>query len=344
MKKTLLAVSIATLFAAGSASAVEVYNQDGTKVGISGKLDVQFINDMNDAADKTELDNVLKVDDSEFGFAIGHELDNGMTVGGVLKFEANKGSAKATDAYVGVKFAEFGTFSAGYQATIYDDAGIGTDMEFGPGAYYEQTETSGQQVIKYKFDNDVFYTGVAYMLNNTMAESDDVSVVDGNIGVRLGGFDLAIYVGSLQKDFVMKKKIKAKDAVPGKSAAIPGQKAAYSGNMSRAALQGTYTIGDLTVGLSYEISDNEGYKNSGFGGGIVSYDLNKWNFSGGVFAIQKVEVEDATYSKFNKDAATAGYLNTTYHFSKYVSTYAEVGLSDADGSEVGYVAGMIAKF
>ena len=329
MKKTLLAISVASLFATSAVSATEIYNQDGTKVQISGKLDVQYINGMvKDKAPNNELDNVIKVDDAEFGFTLSHELDNGMTVGGVLKFEAANGAnaATATDAYIGVKFAEMGTLSAGYQVTIYDDAGIGTDYEFGPGAHYEQTETGGQQVVKYKFDNDAFYAGVAYMLNNSTAASDDVSVIDGNVGMRFGAFDLAVFAGTLSADDHINKK---------------GQR---SGDMFRTSLQGTFAISEtLTAGLSYEYADNEFYETSGFGGASIEWAPSAWKYSAGLFSVEEKK-QDFGLKKVVKESEIAGYINSTYSFSDNVSVYAEVGLSDADDKEVGYVAGMIATF
>ena len=66
MKKTILAMAVAGLFAT-TAQAATVYDADGATVGLFGDADVQYYN--GTAEDKSDgvNDGVIRIDDADFG-------------------------------------------------------------------------------------------------------------------------------------------------------------------------------------------------------------------------------------------------------------------------------------
>ena len=89
----------------------------------------------------------------------------------------------------------WGTLTVGNQPTIFDDAGISGDYEFGFDTYLDDVTDSSMQVIKYKGDWENVYAGVAYALkdngNNNL--NGPSHTVDANVGVRIAGLDAAVY-------------------------------------------------------------------------------------------------------------------------------------------------------
>lgn len=196
MKKTLIALSV--LFASSMAHAgVEIYNKDGASVTLTGDLEVYYKKDKEDGSELQQY-----IDDADFGFDARYAVSDSLTVGGYWEFSGDGGAADTGDMYVGFYMGEH-TVKVGKTATILDDTGITEDYNFGVTSFVEDNDLfSGDEVIKYQFDNGSVYGGVAAMQGKTTAKAFDKDevYVDMNIGVRTdSGFDLSAWYGTVDE-------------------------------------------------------------------------------------------------------------------------------------------------
>ncbi|AGH82291.1 porin-like protein H [Psychromonas sp. CNPT3] len=311
MKKTILAIAITGLFAATAAQAATVYEADGVTIDLYGDVEVQYLNDTAKDSDK---DGVILIDDADFGFGLTYDVGNGYTVGGTMEISAEDGTAELGDTFVGVSHDSYGTLTIGNQATIFDDAGISGDYEFGFDTYVGDVTDASTQVIKYKGEWDNVYAGVAYVLSADKLK-DSSHTVDANVGIRVGGLDATVFYST--------GKTAAKDEVT-----------AY-------ILQGVYTFDAFDLGAFYantatkdnasnvDTKDNDAYGVSG------NYYMDAWNFGLGL-GIVKNNVADTDSKNY--------YANVGYSFTSSVHVYAELGKSDADNTELGYITGVKINF
>ncbi|MRS88955.1 porin OmpC [Enterobacteriaceae bacterium RIT714] len=166
MKLKLVAVAVTTLLAAGAVNAAEVFNKDGNKLDLYGKVTGlhYFSDDTSNDGDKTYV---------RLGFK-GETQINDQLIGygqWEYEFKGNNDESNGDDgnktrlAFAGLKFNEFGSFDYGRNYGVAYDIGAWTDVlpEFG-GDTWTQT--------------DVFMTGrttgVATYRNN-----DFFGLVDG---------------------------------------------------------------------------------------------------------------------------------------------------------------------
>lgn len=138
MKYSILAVMIPAMLAAGAASAAEVYNKDGNKLDLYGKVDgLHYFSDDNGFAGDGDQSYV------RFGFKGQTQINDQITGYGQWEYniQANKteGGSDATDGtktrlgFAGLKFNDFGSFDYGRNYGVVYDALGWTDMlpEFG---------------------------------------------------------------------------------------------------------------------------------------------------------------------------------------------------------------------
>ena len=166
MKRNILAVVIPALLAAGAANAAEIYNKDGNKLDLYGKVDGlhYFSKDKGYDGDQTYV---------RFGFKGETQINDQLTGFGQWEYEfkgnraESQGSSKDKTrlAFAGLKFGDYGSIDYGRNYGVAYDIGAWTDVlpEFG-GDTWTQT--------------DVFMTGrttgVATYRNN-----DFFGLVDG---------------------------------------------------------------------------------------------------------------------------------------------------------------------
>ncbi|WP_038919481.1 MULTISPECIES: porin [Dickeya] len=147
MKRNILAVVIPALLAAGAANAAEVYNKDGNKLNLNGKLHAGYIfGDQNDSlfphGDKTY---------ARLGFTGETKINSDLTGYGRFEYEFNASNAEDTNAsksktryaYAGLKFADFGSFDYGRNRGIAYDGISYTDVlpEWGGDSSYTDNIT-----------------------------------------------------------------------------------------------------------------------------------------------------------------------------------------------------------
>jgi len=313
MKKTILATMLTSLFAATAAQSATVVDSDGVTVNLTGELEIQFAKDVDTAGPK------MDVYDANIGTDVAYALTDSVSAIAAISFDTQNGddedsSAQLDDAYVGFASDTYGTLTFGKQVTIYDDAGISEDYRLGYSSFYDQDDT-GEQVIKYTFERNALYGGIAYMMNSGDNDNNDDYAVDGKLGVRFSGLDLTVFYGQGEKE--------------------NGDKA------DSLNLEARYTISDLTLMAAYGVIDRDEDNTEMYNHDVEGYA------AGATYTIDKVVLAGGWAYVDNDDTQhelNSYYANVTYNFNSNVNVYAEVGGDDADDSEVGYVAGMTVTF
>ncbi len=133
MKRNILAIVIPALLAAGAANAAEIYNKDGNKLDIYGKVDVRHY-----FADAKKANEGKSEDGDDSRVRVGIKGDTQITddLTGFGRFEwetkTNKGESNAENknrlAYAGLKFADFGSINYGRNYGVIYDTNAWTDV------------------------------------------------------------------------------------------------------------------------------------------------------------------------------------------------------------------------
>ncbi|CEJ65903.1 MULTISPECIES: porin OmpC [Citrobacter] len=141
MKRKVLALLLPALLAAGAANAAEIYNKNGNKLDLYGKVDAlrYFSDDAGSDGDQTY---------ARLGFKGETQINDMLTGYGQWEYnvqangtEGDKGDSWTRLAFAGLGFAENGTFDYGRNYGVVYDVEAWTDMlpEFG-GDTYTQTD------------------------------------------------------------------------------------------------------------------------------------------------------------------------------------------------------------
>lgn len=133
MKRNILAMVIPALLAAGAANAAEVYNKDGNKLDVYGKVDVRHY-----FADGGKNGKAGSEDGDDSRVRLGVKGDTQITdqLTGFGRFEWETKTNKAEDnnenknrlAYAGLKFADFGSIDYGRNYGVIYDTNAWTDV------------------------------------------------------------------------------------------------------------------------------------------------------------------------------------------------------------------------
>lgn len=139
MKRNILAVVIPALLAAGAANAAEIYNKDGNKLDLYGKVDGlhYFSSDKGSDGDKSY---------ARFGFKGETQINSELTGYGQWEYNIQANKTEGDDAtdgtktrlgFAGLKFADYGSFDYGRNYGVVYDVEGWTDMlpEFGGDTY-----------------------------------------------------------------------------------------------------------------------------------------------------------------------------------------------------------------
>ncbi|MGX9415796.1 porin [Vibrio sp. WJH972] len=292
MKKTLVALAV---LAAGSVNAAEVYNDGGVSTSISGVAEVQLIGNEG----YTDSDLAVRIDDFDLTASTSVALSEDTSAIGEVSIDEDA----ADRTFVGFSSASMGTITFGKQLYIADDAGIGADFEFG-GAQYGTTNASGDDVIKYVFDNGSFFFGLSTDLEESDGENSDV---DGRIGVYVGDLTLAIY------------------ALDGEATGF--EESAYN-------VQATYSADALTFNASIGSKETNDVETE-YLEANVKYSMDATSYALG-FSTADTDGADDTVDTI--------YANVVNQLATNVRVYGEVGFQADATEELGYVAGMEVSF
>lgn len=131
MKRNLLAVVIPALMFAGAANAAEMYNKDGNKVDIYGKVDVRhyFANSDRDRGNESGDASRARI-----GFKGETQINKDLVGFGRFEYEIRTNKAegdtdsRARFAYAGFKFADFGSLDYGRNYGVIYDTNAWTDV------------------------------------------------------------------------------------------------------------------------------------------------------------------------------------------------------------------------
>lgn len=311
MKKTLLALSV--LVAAGSVNAAEVYSKDGVTVSIEGAAEIQYFKGYTNNSNPD-----IRLDDGELAFTTEVEVAEGLTAIGVYDFEfednAQQGEGEKianTELYAGFD-ASFGTITFGRQYTYGDDTSISEDYELNR-TEMDFADAHGSDVIKYHFESDMFYAGIAHDLGDDRAENAR-SITDGVVGITVQGLDARVYYYSQENTKFGKK-----------TSEIDG----YN-------IEAVYSMDAFSAGASYgEVEvDNVNDKVIEL---VGTFTMDKNTFAAGATFVNGDDYDEHSI-----------YANVTHKLHSNVKVYAEIGTTDTDKTGVeydfGYLAGLEVKF
>ncbi|PML80885.1 porin [Enterovibrio norvegicus] len=315
MKKTILALAVPALMAAGAVNAATVYDQDGVTVSIGGAAEVQLIQPYEFGNEDNKLD--VRLDDGELNFGVDVKVSDNLTALGFFDFESEDGSVENDELWAGFK-GDFGKFTVGRQYTFWDDSGIGEDIELGLEGFESNEPADGEDVLKYRYDGETVWFGIAHDLDT----GDDVSHTDAGVGASFAGVDLALYANDADLNATTE--------------------------VFAIQVSAVYNVDAFTVGASYTDIDEEinGDTNKAGTGSIVEllagYGMGDWQYYIGY-----------NFAEMDNDwEGNNVYANATYKMHSNVKTYIEVGYADQDpepttgksDDSTGFLVGMEVKF
>ncbi len=148
MKKTLVALAVAAV--AASANATTVYNQNGTKVDVGGRVDV-MLGKFGDAQ-RTDLRN----NGSRVEFKAEHEVQNGLKAIGAVRFglgdkeneDSSFNGVKVSKLWLGLKHNDIGKVTFGKQDTTADNVELNDHTYIFGGN--NNLVTSGDKVVSFR--------------------------------------------------------------------------------------------------------------------------------------------------------------------------------------------------
>jgi len=159
MKRNILAVLVPALLVAGAANAAEIYNKDGNKLNLYGKVDAlhYFSSSKGDDGDQTYV---------RFGFKGETQITDQLTGYGQWEYniqgnhDESQGTAgnKTRLAFAGLKFADYGSLDYGRNYGVIYDVESWTDVlpEYGGDSYtYSDNFMTGRSngLLTYRTSN-----------------------------------------------------------------------------------------------------------------------------------------------------------------------------------------------
>lgn len=205
MKKTLVALAVAAF--ASSASALTVYEADGSKVDFDGSIRLRLDKGDSkvDKAKKTEKHSNLHNDGSRFGVRMKHNIAEDFYALGRVEFRFNDEIEGKTDqfgdlyahrAYVGLGSKQYGELTFGRQVLIGDDiAQAGFDNAYG--TLDGTLAASGKAAVRYDYKGiEGLQIGLDYRFAEKRDANQDVTVGELKSGYGVGAvYDFKVAEG-----------------------------------------------------------------------------------------------------------------------------------------------------
>jgi len=311
MKKTLLALAVMT--AAGSANAFEVYNQDGVTVGFHGDIEVVYKNETTRSSFQQEIQ------DADFGFDVRYAVNEEVTIGGYWEFDGATGentiNVNRGDTYIAFYTQSYGSLKFGDLCTAIDDAGIGSDFQYGISSFLDDNSPCGDEAIRYDYDNGSFYGTLGFIqdkLDELSGEGTNTENLDIKAGYRVADFDFTVFYGDVDQ-------------------------VAANSDVTKLGLEARYSgIDNLGLAVAYYAVDSDAANSDASTIALnAEYSMDKWTFAGG-YSIADHDVASLEVDQW--------YVNAGYGIAPNTTTYAELGGDDADNSDVALAIGIKAEF
>lgn len=310
MKKTLLALAVATV--ATSAGAAEIYKSEEGKVDFYGQLrqELKFL-------DGNDHDATLSSGSSRAGVKGNYEITESVDVIGLVEFGLRDNTdVNVRQHYVGFD-GGFGTIKFGKQWTTSDDV-YGADYSyfFGGSALRYATISGAQHEsqIKYSFDGENFWVKAGWGLNDSDTEQDLYELY---AGTSFG--DLGIHVGG---------GYNAEPETNGANIDIENTYAEFTAE---------YGLGDHLIGFTYywaELGNQNGSEKiteNGFSLAGIFQATDKTAVYGGY----EFTTQESENFGFDLDEdGTVIYVGVEHKFNSWARVYAEYGYGD--GTTLGY--------
>ena len=317
MKKALLTTAAISTLWAGAAQATTVYDQDGTKLDIYGRISMgiagggaDFDSNGNKVDDGAEFVDVF----SRLGFRMSHEVTSDLTAFGRLEWRftgdernTDQGFNEIRQSYIGLASKQYGTFQAGSFDSFYAQfVSLPFDVYLDRGLLFKSSgiQSRGDSIGYYTPELNGFTTFVQlkhYSERGLTAEeqSGEGSVVAAQGGVRYQQGPLSVGLGAVE------------DVVRGGG----------NGEMLY-GLIGSYQVTDqFAARLGYETQNESdvyggGFDTVGLGG---TYSTGPWAFTADYYNIERD-------SQDNSNAWAAG---TYYKISSAFDVFVEIADGDA---------------
>lgn len=326
MKKTLVALAV-TAFAA-SASAVTVYDQDGSTVDFYGSIRLLLDNGNTKVkgGEKKEKHTNLHNDGSRFGVKVKHNISDDFYALGRVEFRFDDKESGTTDqfgnlyakrAFVGFGSKEFGELTFGRQVLIGDDiAQAGFDYKYG--VFDDALATSSTSAIRYDykgFENAILSADYRF----AEKRGDDHNV---DVGELKSGYDIgAVYNFKLAEN-------QSATVAAGYSHDSYATETNKKDRKDAYQFGAKYTIDALTLAADYarthEKGDNEKYRFNEFRLGMsyaITPEIDVYGTYGYQVAKAKVENENVKGSEHKY------MVGSSYRLTKNVLTYVEAAYS-----------------
>jgi predicted porin len=348
MKKTLVALSV--LAAASAQAGFEIYNQDGVTVNMGGDIEVVYVQ-----AKKKDSNPVQEIQDADLDFDVRYAVNDSFQVGGFWQF-TDVGQTEG-DAYVAVYSDNYGSLKFGRTCTALDDAGIGSDYQFGLNTFFNGSEVyCADEIARYDFDNGTFHATLAAAqdMNGNESLSNSSTFVDGKLGYRVADFDLVAFYGngtmaSGVEETLWSAQVKYSGIENVELAAAyydmtgkpsTGDKT----DTDTIALAATYSMDKVTFAAGYSMSSSNAnlYGTDVNGNQIEEKDLNAWYINAGY----SIAPNTTLYAEVGGDDGYTGTTTNNYTFNSATggSTLASSTTADYVKNDIGFAVGVKAFF
>ncbi|MGX9519999.1 porin [Vibrio mediterranei] len=333
MKKTLVALAV---LAAGSAQAgIEIYNENKVTVNLKGDIEVVYKRGYEDNATTKQ-----EIQDADFGFDVRYAINDDLQFGAYWEFDGSadngleKNAVKAGNTYVGVYSQAAGSLIVGRLDSMLDDAGIGSDYQFGLNSFFSNGSPFGaDESIRYDIDKGNFYGGIAYKQdkNENAGLGEDGHMVDAKIGYRVADFDFTGFYG--QAEFKGNKNL-ADGMSDGDKETLYAIEGRWAG-VENLNLE----LGYYNMKMDPKTGESQTAQTYGF---AADYTLNQWVFAGGVSQVNLDKdniVRTSATETVNNDSETNWFVNAGYKVAPAATVYAEVGGSNGYSNKYGAADG-----